>query len=156
MWLMPLTLNPPLALLVAAFSNTSSCASAFAPVQSMGKLDTLAKWILIPSYPLMMMFWDLFSQSRFCVVLFVHFGVSYVSEALSVLQLCWVWYLGREKRSVFYELWDQTIDHFHARLPYAAATFALAYFSYHVLWRILPLALIRAPMYVQTRQKHTA
>jgi hypothetical protein len=144
MWLLPLALNPPAALLATAFGNFSSSTAAFVPVQSMGKLDTLMKWLLIPSYPLFIAFKSLLPQSRFCWIFVLHYGVSFLSEILSIFQLLHAYFRG--KKSLFYELWDQSVDHFHARLPYAAVSFSVAYFSYYCLWFILPFSLIRAPM----------
>jgi hypothetical protein len=149
MWLLPLAFNPPTALLAAAFSNLSSSTAAFAPVQTMGRLDALMKWVFVPSYPLLIVFIRLMPQSNFCCLLVVYFAVNFASEVLSVTQLIWVYFRG--KKTLLLDLWDEGVDHFHARLPYSAALFAVAYFSYYCLWFMLPLSLIRGPMYAHAR-----
>jgi hypothetical protein len=86
MWMLPLTLHSPTALLAACLGNTSSVAP-FDAIRNMGKLDTVFKWIFIPSYPLYVLSLDLLPQSRFFWILVVHFGVSFVSELLLIVQL---------------------------------------------------------------------
>ncbi len=102
------------------------------------------KWLLIPSYPLMMMFIDLLPHTSVCWLFVVFYGAHYVSELLSILQILSAYFRG--KKSLLDDLWDENIDHFVARLPQAAASFALAYFCYGCLWFVLPLTFVRAPM----------
>jgi hypothetical protein len=86
MWMLPLTLHSPTALLAACIGNTSSI-TAFDTVRNMGKLDAVFKWVFVPSYPLYVLSLDLLPQSRFFWILVLHFGVSFASELLLIVQL---------------------------------------------------------------------
>lgn len=146
MWMLPLTFHSPSALLWAAFGNVSSAPAAFAPVRNMGTLDTLVKWIIVPSYPLLVVAVNILPQSKFFWVLVAHYGVCFVNELLFITQLLLAYLSGN--KSALHNLWDQCVGHFQARLPRAAITFALAFGGFYCLWPVLPLSLIRFPMYV--------
>jgi len=145
MWMFPLTLHPPSALLWAALGNVSSATNTLSPIRSMGKLDLLFKWLAIPSYPLFVLSLDMLPQSNFIWVLVVHFGVGFMADLLSISQI--VLAIFRGSSSTKTRVIDQTVEQVCARAPRAAYTFAMAGFWYYCIWYLMPLATIRLPMY---------
>lgn len=145
MWMLPLTLHPPSALLWAALGNVSSSASTLAPIRAMSKLELLLKWLLIPSYPLLKLSVEMLHHSNYIWILVLHFGVFFMSDALAVLQLVCAFFRG--SKTTKSRVISQTVDEIYARLPRAIYTFSHAAFAYFILWHIIPLHLIRLPMY---------
>ena len=144
MWMLPLTLHPPSALLWAALGNASSSTSTLAPIRAMGKLELLFKWFAIPSYPLLMLSLEMLPHSKCLWILVVHFGVNFMSDLLSILQLVFAFFRG--SRSTKSRVIEQTVDDMYARFPRAAYSFLLSAFSYYCLWYMIPLTFIRMPM----------
>ena len=144
--MLPLTLHPPTALLAASLGNVSSSAAIFETVRGMGKLDTLLKWLLMPSYPLAIVAWELLPQSKYFWILVAHFGVNFLSELLMVTQLLLSYFIIENHKPTLRNLLHQCLDHLLARLPHAALAFVFSYFCYYGLWHVLPHYLIRAPM----------
>ncbi len=146
LWMLPLTLHSPTALLAASFGNVSSSAAIFEAVRGMGKLDTVFKWLLMPSYPLLVVAWDLLPQSKYFWILVAHFGVNFLSELLLVTQLLLSYFIIEKHKPTIRNVLDQCIDHLLARLPHAVLAFVFSYFCFYCLWHMLPHYLIRAPM----------
>ncbi len=146
LWMLPLTMHSPTALLAAAFCNISSYPAIFDSIRDMAKSDMVLKWIFVPSYPLLVVSIDLLSQSRFYWILVLHFGANYCIELLLVTQLLWTYFVIGTQKHTMRNLLDQSIDHFLARLPRAFVVFAFSYFCFYCLWFMLHHSLIRAPM----------